>query len=81
MQEIRKCFQVFLKEIARLILNHLDTFLTNLKKYFPCKSADQCDGVKSPFVEFEPSEKQFTFTEEKQLASVLSDRTLKSKHS
>ena len=32
-------------------------------------------------MEFEPSEEQFTLTEEKKLASILSDRTLKLKHS
>lgn len=32
-------------------------------------------------MKFEPSEEQFTFTEEEQLASVSSDRTLKLKHS
>ena len=55
--------------------------MTNLDKYFPSISVDQYDWVRSPFVAFEPSEEQFTLTEEEQLASVLSDRTLKLKHS
>ena len=67
-------------EIAPLILNHLDTLLKNLDKYFPSISIDQYEWVRSPFVEFEPSEGQFTLTEE-ELASISSDRTLKLKHS
>ena len=68
-------------KIAQLILNHLDTMLINLDKYFPLISVDQYDWVRSPFVEFKPSEEQFTLTEEKELASVSSDRTLQLKHS
>ena len=67
-------------KIAQLILNHLDTLLINLDKYFPSISVDQYDWVRRPFVEFEPSEEQFTLTEE-ELASVSSDRTLQLKHS
>ena len=67
-------------KIAQLILNHLDTMLINLDKYFPSISVDQYDWVRSLFVEFEPSEEQFTLTEEK-LASVSSNRTLQLKHS
>ena len=52
-------------EIAPLILNHLDTLLKNLDKYFPSISIGQYDWVRSPFVEFEPSEGQFTLTEKK----------------
>ena len=44
-------------------------------------SIDQYDWVRNPFVEFEPSEEQFTLTEEEKLASVSSDKTLKLKHS
>ena len=62
------------------ILNHLDTLLINLDKYFPSISVDQYDRVRRPFVEFEPSEEQLTLTEE-EFASVSSDRTLKLKHS
>ena len=62
-------------KIAQLILNHLDTLLINLDKYFPSISVDQYDWVRRPFVEFEPSEEQFTLTEEEELASVSSDRT------
>lgn len=69
------------QEIRLLILNHLDTLLTNLDKYFPSISVDQYDWIRNPFVEFEPSEEQFTLTEEEELASVLNDRTLKLKHS
>ena len=40
-------FQILLKndcpEIALLILNHLDTLLINLDKYFPMISVDQYD--------------------------------------
>ena len=68
-------------KIAQLILNHLDTMLINLDKYFPSISVDQYDWVRSPFVEFEPSEEQFTLTEEEELASVSSNRTLQLKHS
>ena len=68
-------------KIPQLILNHLDTLLINLDKYFPSISVDQYDIVRSPFVEFEPSEEQFTLTEEEEFASVSSDRTLKLKHS
>ena len=68
-------------KIAQLILNHLDTLLINLDKYFPSISVDQYNWVRSPFVEFEPSEEQFTLTEEEKLASVLSDKTLQLKHS
>ena len=64
-------------KIPQLILNHLDTLLINLDKYFPSISVDQYDMVRSPFVEFEPSEEQFTLTEEEEFASVSSDRTLK----
>ena len=67
-------------EIAPLILNHLDTLLKNLDKYFLSISIDQYDWARSPFVEFEPSKGQFTFTEE-ELDSISSDRTLKLKHS
>ena len=67
-------------EIAPPILNHLDTLLKNLDKYFPSISIDQYDWVRSSFVEFERSEGQFTLTEE-ELASISSDRTLKLKHS
>ena len=69
-------------ETAPLILNHLDTLLKNLDKYFPSISIDQYDWIKSPFVEFEPPEGQFTLTEEEEeLASITSDRILKLKHS
>ena len=68
-------------EIAPSILNHLDTLLKNLDKYFPSISIDQYDWVRSPFVEFEPSEGQFNLTEGEELASISSDRTLKLKHS
>ena len=68
-------------EIARLLLNHLDTLLKNLDKYFPSISIDQYDWIRSPFVEFKPPEGQFTLTEEEELASISSDRTLKLKHS
>ena len=68
-------------EITTLILNHLDTLLLNLDRYFPSISVDRYDRVRSPFVEFEPSEGQFSLTEEEELASVSSDRTLKLKHS
>ena len=68
-------------EIAPLILNHLDTLLKNLDKYFPSITIDQYDWVRNPFVEFEPFEGQFTLTEEEELASISSDRTLKLKHS
>ena len=67
-------------EIAPPILNHLDTLLKNLDKYFPSLSLDQYEWVRSPFLEFKPSEGQFTLTEE-ELASISSDRTLKLKHS
>ena len=67
-------------EITTLILNHLDTLLLNLDRYFPSISVDWYDWVGSPFVEFEPSEGQFSLTEE-ELASVSSDRKLKLKHS
>ena len=70
-----------LSENRTIILNHLDTLLINLDKYFPSISVDQYDRVRSPFVDFKPSEEQFTLTEEIELASVLSDRTLKLKHS
>ena len=66
-------------EISLLILNHLNNLSINLNKYFPSISVDQYDWVRSPFVKFEPSEGQFTLVEE--LANVLSDRTLKLKHS
>ena len=66
-------------KIAQLILNHLDTLLMNFGKYFPSISVDQYDWNRSLYVEFEPSEEQFTLTEE--LASVSSDRTLQLKHS
>ena len=70
-------------EIAPLILhqNHSDTLLKNLDRYFPLISIDQYDWVRSPFVEFEPYEGQFTLTEEEELANISSDRTLKLKHS
>ena len=69
-------------EIAPLILNHLNTLLKNLNKYFPSISIDQYDWIRSPFVEFEPPEGQFTLTEEEEeLASISSDRILKLKHS
>ena len=68
-------------KIAQLILNHLDTMLINFNKYFSSISVDQYDWVRSPFVEFEPSEEQFTLTEEEELASVSSNRTLQLKHS
>ena len=68
-------------KIAQLILNHLDTMLINLNKYFSSISVDQYDWVRSPFVEFEPSEEQFTLTEEEELVSVSSNRTLQLKHS
>ena len=68
-------------KIAQLILNHLDTLLINLDKYFPLISVDQYDWVRSSFVEFEPSEEQFILTEEEELASVSSDRTIQLKHS
>ena len=55
-------------EIAPLILNHLDTLPKNFDKYFTSISIDQYDWVRSPFVEFEPSEGQFTLTEEEELA-------------
>ena len=58
-------------KIAPLILNHLDTLPKNLNKYSPLISIDHYDWVRSPFVEFEPSEGQFTLTEE--LNSVSSD--------
>ena len=38
-------------------------------------------GLEAHFVEFEPAEEQFTLTEEEELASVSSDRTLQLKHS
>ena len=45
-------------------------------------SIDRYDWVRGPFVEFEPSEEQFTLTEEEEeLASISSDRTLKLKQS
>ena len=62
--------------MALPILNYLDTLSTNLNKYFPSISVDQCDWVRSPFVEFEPSGEQFTLTEQEEFDSVLSDRTL-----
>ena len=68
-------------EIAPLILNHLNTLLKNLDKYFPSMSIDRYDWVRGPFVEFKPSEEQFTLTEEEELASISSDRTLKLKQS
>ena len=43
-------------EIAPSILNHVDTLIKNLDKYFPLISIDQYDWVRSPFVEFEPHE-------------------------
>ena len=67
-------------KLAQLILNHLDTLLINLDKYFLSISVDQYDRVRSPFVEFEPSEEQLTLIKE-EFASVSSDRTLKLKHS
>ena len=67
-------------KIAQPILNHLDTLLINLDKYFPSISVDQYDWVRIPFVEFEPSEEQFTLTEE-ELASVSNNKTLQLKHS
>ena len=54
-------------EIAPLILNHLDTLLKNLDKYFPSISINQYDWVRNPFVEFEPSEGQFTLQQEEEL--------------
>ena len=66
-------------EISLLISNHLDNLLINLNKHFSSISVDQYDWVRSPFVGFEPSEGQFTLTEE-ELASVSTDRTLKLKH-
>jgi len=51
------------QQIRQLIMNHLDTLLTNLDKYFLSISVDQYDWIRNPFVEFEPS-KQFTLTEE-----------------
>ena len=68
-------------KIASLILNHLNTVLKNLDKYFPSISIDQYDWVRRPFVEFEPSEGQFNLTEEEELAGISSDRTLKLKYS
>ena len=68
------------QEIRLLILNHFDTLLINLDKYFPSISVDQYDWIKNPFVEFEPSKEQFILTEEEELASVLNDMTLKLKH-
>ena len=59
----------------------MDTLLPNLEKYFPSISVDQYDWIRNLFVEFEPFEEQFTLTEEKALAGVLNDRTLKLKHS
>ena len=72
-----------LSENSQIILNHLHTLLINLDihVYFPSISVDQYDWVRSPFVEFEPSEEQFTLTEEEELASISSDRTLKLKYS
>ena len=67
------------QEIRLLILNHLDTLLTNFYNYFLSISVDQYDWIRNPFVEFEPSKEQFTLTEE-ELASVLNDRTLKLKY-
>ena len=69
------------QEIAPLILNHLDSLLTSLDKYFPSLSVDQYDWIRNPYVEFESSEEQFTLREEEELASVLNDRTLKLKYS
>ena len=74
-------FPSALKSNCPLILNHLDTLLLNLDRYFPLISVDRYDWVRSPFVEFEPSEGQFSLTEEEKLASVSSDRKLKLKHS
>ena len=67
-------------KIAQLILNHSETLLINLDKYFSSISIHQYDWVRSPFVKFEPSEEQFTLTEE-ELASVSSNRTLQLKYS
>ena len=55
------------QEIRLLILNHLETLLTNLDKYFPSISVDQCDWIRNPFVELKPSKEQFTLTEEEEL--------------
>ena len=68
-------------EISLLIFNHLENLSIYLNKYFPSISVDQYDWVRSPFVEFQPSEEQFTLTEEEELSSVASDRTSKVKHS
>ena len=68
------------QEIATLILNHLDTLLANLYKYFPAICAEQYNWVRNPFVEFGPPKNLSTLTEEKGLASISTDRTLKLKH-
>ena len=87
-REIRwlSMFPCFLKRnyqvIRLLILYHFDTLLlTNLDKYFPLISVNLYDWMRNPFVEFEPSEEQFTLRDEEELASVLNDMTLKLKHS
>jgi len=43
-------------DILLLLLNHLDTLLTSLRKYFPSISINRYDWVRNPFVDFEPPE-------------------------
>ena len=68
-------------DILPLILNHLDTLLASLIKYFSSKSTDQYNWIRSSFIECEAWEKLFALAEEEELASVASDRTLRLKHS
>jgi len=68
------------QEISPLIVNHLAVLLNSIRIYIPSICVDQYDWVRSPFVEVEPCQGQFTIKEEEELANVANDRTLRLKH-
>ena len=64
--------------IEILPLNHLESLIKELDKYFPSISLEECDWIRNPFVE--SLNVDFSLTEEEKLAGISNDRTFRMKH-
>jgi len=61
-----------------IILEHLACLETRVEDYFPSNNVDEFDWIRNPFVKLTDS--NFEMCEEKELASLSSDRGLRMNH-
>ena len=67
-------------DLIPLIVDHLAILEGKMNYYFPSINTEQYDWIRNPFIDISTDDVGFSLTEEEELVTISTDRSLKIKH-